>query len=138
MCQFSFKHLVLCQNNHCDKMWNRMTLMTKCNLTICSISIWVMTVPRFFFFSTKKWENIICSIRQYFTLFLFDEVLYFFLVQSFRWSCTLLFFQRRIFFWRNCINTSIYLQLALLLFPFPYLFLPCFLFFHFPYNQTRY
>ena len=39
-----------------------------------------------------------------------------------------LFFQRRPFFWRNCLMQSFYVQLSLLPFPFPYLFLPSFLF----------
>ena len=39
-----------------------------------------------------------------------------------------LFFQRRPFFWRNCLMQSFYLQLSLLPFPFPYFFLPSFFF----------
>ena len=39
-----------------------------------------------------------------------------------------LFFQRRPFFWRNCLMQSFYVQLSLLPFPFPYFFLPSFLF----------
>ena len=39
-----------------------------------------------------------------------------------------LFFQRRPFFWRNCLMQSFYIQLSLLSFPFPYFFLPSFLF----------
>ena len=40
-----------------------------------------------------------------------------------------LFFQRRPFFWRNCLMQSFYIQLSLLPFPFPYFFLPSFLFY---------
>ena len=39
-----------------------------------------------------------------------------------------LFFQRRPFFWRNCLMQSFYVQLYLLPFPFPYFFLSSFLF----------
>ena len=39
-----------------------------------------------------------------------------------------LFFQRRPFFWRNCLMQSFYVQLSLLPFPFPCFFLPSFLF----------
>ena len=39
-----------------------------------------------------------------------------------------LFFQRRRFFWRNCLIQYFYVQLSLLPFPFPYFFLPSFLF----------
>ena len=39
-----------------------------------------------------------------------------------------LFFQKRHFFWRNCLMQSFYVQLSLLPFPFPYFFLPSFLF----------
>ena len=39
-----------------------------------------------------------------------------------------LFFQRRHFFWRNCLIQYFYVQLSLLPFPFPYFFLPSFLF----------
>ena len=39
-----------------------------------------------------------------------------------------LFFQRRPFFWWNCLMQSFYVQLSLLPFPFPYFFVPSFLF----------
>ena len=39
-----------------------------------------------------------------------------------------LFFQRIPFFWRNCLMQSFSVQLSLLSFPFPYFFLPSFLF----------
>ena len=39
-----------------------------------------------------------------------------------------LFFQGRPFFWRNCLMQSFYVQNSLLPFPFPYFFLPSFLF----------
>ena len=39
-----------------------------------------------------------------------------------------LFFQRIPFFWRNCLMQSFSVQLSLLSFPFPYVFLPSFLF----------
>ena len=39
-----------------------------------------------------------------------------------------LFFQRRPFFWRNCLMQFFYVQLSLLPFPFPYFFLSSFLF----------
>ena len=39
-----------------------------------------------------------------------------------------LLFQRRPFFWRNCLMQSFYVQLSLLPFPFPYFFLHSFLF----------
>ena len=39
-----------------------------------------------------------------------------------------LFYQRRPFFWRNCLMQSFYVQLSLLPFPFTYSFLPSFLF----------
>ena len=39
-----------------------------------------------------------------------------------------LFFQKRPFFWRNCLMQSFYVQLSLLSFPFPYFFLSSFLF----------
>ena len=39
-----------------------------------------------------------------------------------------LFFQRKPFFWRNCLMQSFYVQLFLIPFPFPYFFPPSFLF----------
>ena len=39
-----------------------------------------------------------------------------------------LFFQKRPFFWINCLMQSFYVQLSLLPFPFPYFFLPSFFF----------
>ena len=53
-------------------------------------------------------------------------VLEIFLAQSFKRSHY--FFQRRQFFWRNCLMQSFYVQLSLLPFPFPYFFLTTFLF----------
>ena len=56
-------------------------------------------------------------------------VLEIFLAQSFRRSHYFsLFFQRRPFFWRNYLMQSFYVQFSLLHFPFPYFFLPSFLF----------
>ena len=94
-----------------------------------------------FQFSIKKWEYTIWLIHQYFILFflfwwsfiLFSQpiilrkvcVLEIFLAQSFRQSH---YFQRRSFFWRNCLMQSFYVQLSLLPFSFPYFFLPSFLF----------
>ena len=39
-----------------------------------------------------------------------------------------LYFQRRLFFWRNCLMQSFYVQLSFLPFPFPDFFLSSFLF----------
>ena len=52
-------------------------------------------------------------------------VLEIFLSQSFRRSH---YFFKEESFWRNCLMQSFYIQLSLLPFPFPYFFLPSFLF----------
>ena len=96
-----------------------------------------------FQFSIKKWEYTIWSIHQYFILFFFSFLMKFhtFLtthnfeksLYSKNFLSTILqmvplFFQRRPFFWRNCLMQSFYVQLYLLPFPFPYFFLSSFLF----------
>ena len=93
-----------------------------------------------FQFSIKKWEYTISPIRQYFFFFFFFWLNFILFSQSIilRKVCDLeiflilqtirLFFQRRPFFWRNCLMQSFYVQLSLLPFPFPYFFLPSFLF----------
>ena len=97
-----------------------------------------------FQFSIKKWEYTIWPIRQYFILFLFFPFLMkfhtFLTTHNFEKSLysknflstilqmVPLFFQRRPFFWRNCLMQSFYVQLYLLPFPFPSFFLSSFLF----------
>ena len=95
-----------------------------------------------FQFSIKKWEYTIWLIRQYFILFFsflmkfhtfltthnFEKSLYSRNFLSTILDTVPLFFQRRPFFWRNCLMQSFYVQLSLLPFPFPYFFLPSFLF----------
>ena len=96
-----------------------------------------------FQFSIKKWEYTIWPIHQYFILFFFSFLMKFhtFLtthnfeksLYSRNFLSTILdtvplFFQRRPFFWRNCLMQSFYVQLSFLPFPFPYFFLPSFLF----------
>ena len=95
-----------------------------------------------FQFSIKKWEYTIWSIRQYFILFFSFLMKFHTFLTTHNFEKSLcsrnflstilqtvpLFFQRRPFFWRNCLMQSFYLQLSLLPFPFPYYFLPSFIF----------
>ena len=117
-----------------------------------SISICAVMVPSIFTFqfSIKKWEYTIWLIHQYFILFLFLVKFHTFLTtHNFEKSlCSrnflstilqtvLLFFQRRPFSWRNCINaillcTTLSSSISL------HLLFPLFFLFHLPYNQTRY
>ena len=64
------------------------------------------------FFTTHNFEKSLCS-RNFLSTIL---------------QTVPLFFQRRPFFWRNCLIQFFYVQLSLLSFPFPYFFLPSFLF----------
>ena len=94
-----------------------------------------------FQFSIKKWEYTIWTIHQYFILFSFLMKFHTFLTThnfekilcSRNFLSTILhtvplIFQRRPFFWRNCLMQSFYVQLSLLPFPFPYFFLHSFFF----------
>ena len=95
-----------------------------------------------FQFSIKKWEYTISPIRQYFFFFFSFLMKFhtFLTIHNFEKSlCSRnflntvlhtipLFFQGRPFFWRNCLMQSFYVQNSLLPFPFPYFFLPSFLF----------
>ena len=108
-----------------------------------TILIWAMMVSSIFTFqfSIKKWEYTTWLIRQYFILFFLFWWSFILFSQTIilRKVCVLeilstilqtvpLFFQRRPFFWRNCLMQSFYVQLSLLPFHFPYFFLPSFLF----------
>ena len=95
-----------------------------------------------FQFSIKKCEYTIWPIRQYFILFFsflmkfhtfltthnFEKSSFFKNFLSTILHTIPLFFQRRPFFWRNYLMQFFYVQLSLLSFPFPYFFLPSFLF----------
>ena len=119
-----------------------------------SISICAVMVPSIFTFqfSIKKWEYTIWQICQYFILFFFLIKFHTFLTThnfekslcSRNFLSTILpmvplFFQRRPFFWRNCINAILLCLLCTTLsssLSLPLLF-PLFFLFHLPYNQTR-
>ena len=95
-----------------------------------------------FQFSIKKWEYTIWSIHQYFILFFSFLMKFHTFLTTHNFEKSLcsrnflstilqtvpLFFQKRPFFWRNCLMQSFYVQLSLLSFPFPYFFLSSFLF----------
>ena len=95
-----------------------------------------------FQFSIKKCEYTIWPIRQYFILFFSFLMKFHTFLTTHNFEKSLcsrnflstilqtvpLFFQKRPFFWRNCLMQSFYVQLSLLSFPFPYFFLSSFLF----------
>ena len=95
-----------------------------------------------FQFSIKKWEYTIWPICQYFILFYFFLIKFHTFLTTHNFEKILcsrnflstifqtvpLFFQRRHFFWRNCLMQSFYVQLSLLPFLFTYFFLPSFFF----------
>ena len=109
-----------------------------------SILICAVMVPSIFIFqfSIKKWEYKIWSIHQYLILFFSFLMKFHTFLTTHNFEKNLcsrnflstilqtvpLFFQKRPFFWRNCLMQSFYVQLSLLPFPFPYFFLPSFLF----------